>query len=127
MSGRNQSNESNSETSLRAWIATVLFIMNMVMSVLGTAAILRYRTIAQKVFEEFDFNISALTQLALSAPYAALIPFFTVTSIAIRFQLKEKRLHLIIFAIHFLIITMITGLFAGTVLPTISRLMSELS
>lgn len=127
MSYPDNSQTTNSETSLLAWVGTVLFVMNILMSVLGTAAIFRYGRVAQKVFEDFDIEISALTQLTLSLPYAALLPFFTVASIAIRLQLKEKRLHVIIFALHFLIIIIIAGLFVGTVLPTMSHLMSKLS
>ncbi len=127
MSHSENSQTTDSESSLRAWIGTVLFAMNMLMSVLGTAAILRYRSIALKVFEDFDFDIPWIAQFALSVPYAALLPFFTVVSIAIRLQLKEKRFHVIIFTVHFLIITMIIGLFVVSVLPTMSRLMNELS
>ncbi len=127
MSGNDHTSRTASADPLRSWIGTILLGMNLLMTVLGTVAIFRYRWVALKVFEDFEVELPAMTEVTLSVPYAALLPLFGLAAIAVRFLSKDNRINVIIYTVHFLIIIMIAGLFVGTVLPTMSRLMSELS
>ena len=127
MSQQNRPEPSTSETSLRVWVAAVLFGMNLLITIIGTVAILRYRRVAIKVFEDFDFELSAITQLTLSLPYAVLLPCFGLVGIAVRLISKNERVNLVCHSVHFLIVMMIAGLFVGTVVPTMSRLINDLS
>ncbi len=114
-------------SSLSGWIGSVLFFMNLLLTVLGSVMIFRYRAVANALFEDFDVEVPALARIALDFPFAMALPCLGVLGVALHFIVQEKSAKVACHCAHFVVILFLTTFFVTTALPVLHQLIDSLS
>lgn len=112
--------------SLTVWIDNVLFTMNMLLTVLVTILIVRFRGSTVQLFEDFGVELPLLARISLSIGYAVIIPVLGGIAVVVKLFNRNPRERLVIFSVHFIYIVIASAVFLGTVLPAIHRLLDQL-
>lgn len=114
------------ESSLTEWVESILLGMNLLLTILGAVLIIRFRKVSLDMFEDFDVQLTQATEIALSLPFATLLPSLGLIALAVRFLSDDIRRRTFFHIAHFLVILIIAAFFVGTTLPALQRLLNNI-
>lgn len=112
--------------SLRNRIEAILFGLNLLLALLGTVMIWRFRRTSIDLFTDFDVLLSPWSQAVLSLPVACLLPASMAVAVGVVVGIPNVRTRWLFHIGHTVLIFGTILLFLAGTLPAIQRLIDSL-
>lgn len=113
--------------SLAVRLETVLFYVNLALTILGTIVIFRQQRVVGPLLEEFGVEIPVLTQVSLGPAVLALLPGVAIVSGGLHMMQMCPKRKLALQIVVSVAILAVIGTFLAAVLPVMTNLIDELA